>query len=171
MGDSSVIGFISGAIVALFIAYFTIWLTHKKEMRSILDALLSEIEWNLNNSNNIVNEILRENNIAPNTYFPIPRFKNSVWRMGIGRGLNPKEFPETDSAYYKIEFINDQIKDRRAYNLLDYLEIGKAYQSNVEETIKGNITYEKDGLIVLLQNAKREVEIIKNRQSFMRKRL
>ncbi len=136
MGDSSVIDFISGAVVALLAAYlgayFTIWLTQKKEIGSILDALLSEIEYNLNHADNIVNKILQENNNSSGTYFPIPRFKNSVWRMGISKGLNPKEFQETDSAYYKIEFINDQIKDRRSYNLLDYLKIDKVYQPKVK---------------------------------------
>lgn len=166
MGDSSIMDFISGAIVALLGAYvgayFLLWLTQKKEMRSILDALLSEIEWNLNNAGNIVNEILRENNRAPNTYFPIPRFKNSVWRMGISKGLNPKDFQKTDRAYYKIEYINDQIKDRKSYNLLWLAgKIDKANQSNVEETIKVNVTSETDGLIVLLRTAKKEVESIK----------
>lgn len=166
MGDSSIINFVSGAIVALLAAYigayFTIQLTQKKEMRSILDALLSEIEWNSNNASNIVNEVLRENNIAPNSYFPIPRFKNSVWRMGISKGLNPKDFQETDRAYYKIEYINDQIKDRRSYNLLWLAgKIDKANQSNVEETIKVNINNETDGLTVLLRNGKKEVESIK----------
>lgn len=165
MGDSSIINFVSVPIVALLAAYigayFTVQLTQKKEMRSILDALLSEIEWNSNNAGNIVNEVLRENNRAPNSYFPIPRFKNSVWRMGISKGLNPKDFQETDRAYYKIEYINDQIKDRRSYNLLWLAgKIDKANQSNVEETIKVNIN-ETDGLTVLLRNGKKEVESIK----------
>ncbi len=52
MGDSSTSN-IFVVLVAIFTAYlsayFTIRLEHKKEMRTILDALLSEIEWNLNN--------------------------------------------------------------------------------------------------------------------------
>ncbi len=89
--------------------------------------------------------------------------------MGISKGLNLKEFPETDSAYYKMEFINDQIQDRRAYNLLNYLEIEKAYQSTVEKTIKGNITDKKDGLKVLLQKAKEEVESVHKKRLSLRK--
>lgn len=84
--------------------------------------------------------------------------------MGLSKALNPKEFKETSCAYCKLDLINSQIKDREAYNKLWLVgQISKENQTNSEKAIIFDITYEQDGLIVLLQKAREEVENIKKK--------
>lgn len=155
--EPSIWGIIVGVIIAIFATNYSIQTGLKKEKESILEALLIEINFNLVHADNILKMLATNSKI-----YRFPALKNSVWNMGTSKGLNPKELENTDSAYYKLELINELIRARELYNLFVLANfISNENLLNIEETIKQEINKEKDGILVLFQNAKKEVESIK----------
>jgi len=159
MGDSLILSAIISFIVAILVTGIRSWWDSRKEKVNILKSLLNEIDINLTDAGNIVTIIRAD------VYHPLPIFKNSVWNMGLSKALNPKEFKITSCAYYKLDLINSKIKNREEYNKFWLVgQIPKENQINTEKAIVFDITNEKNGLIVLLEKAREEVENIKKKK-------
>ena len=157
MGYSMLSTLIPAIIVAILAQRYSFWLKRKKEKENLLEALLNEINYNLVHAGNIIEMMSKSDG-----FFRFPALKNSAWLIGTGNALNPNEMQKTDGAYYKLEYINELIKSRELYNLFCLADkIPKQNLSDIENAITQEINNEKDGILVLFQNAKKEVESIK----------
>ena len=136
-------------LIAIFAIYFAEWLRLRNERKNIIDATLNEIVHNLLHGKSIITALNSQD-------VPLMKFKTN-YDIEIKKFFNIKKIAHISIAYYQLDFTNEFIDE---YNQ-SIFEEKNTKMVLAREQIKTNILDKKNGLIVLLQIAKEEINNIK----------